>query len=159
MKKKVLKKKEKDLPIVIIKPPTRIKFKKFCKNIYKKHKKEFISYNDNKIPIINIAFLMNILVSKLKPKINESYVRNKKFEEIDFINGILDVINNCAYWNRYKGLINGKYLNKRHNRYNKWGVYECLYRIILLIYYSTNKFNKLKNQSIDSTFIKNLYGK
>jgi hypothetical protein len=37
-------------------------------------------------------------------------------------------------------------------------VYECLYRIVLLSYYSTNKFNKLKYQSIDSTFIKNLYG-
>jgi hypothetical protein len=75
-----------------------------------------------------------------------------------WINGIIDVICNCGYWNRYKGTISGKYLNKRHNQYCKWGVYECLYRIILLSYYSTNKFNKLKYQSIDSTFVKNLYG-
>lgn len=62
------------------------------------------------------------------------------------------------FWCRYHGKVNGKYLNKRHNKYVKWNVYECLYRIILLSYYSTNNFNKLKYQAIDSTFIKNIYG-
>jgi hypothetical protein len=149
---------KKEIPVKVINFPVRIKYKKFCKNIYKQYRRTYISYDEDGKPIIDINFLMNILVSKLKPKVNTTYIRNKKYEEIDFINGIIDVINNCAYWNRYKGLINGKYLNKRHNMYNKWGVYECLLRIILLSYFSTNKFNKLKNQAIDSTFIKNLYG-
>ena len=148
---------KRELDIEIIKPPLRIKFKKFCKSIFKKYRKVYISYENNN-PIINVHLLMNILVSKLKPPVNKDYIRNRKYTELDFINGIIDVINNCAYWNRYKGLISGKYLNKRHNQYNKWGVYECLYRIVLLSYYSSNKFNKLKNQAIDSTFIKNLYG-
>jgi hypothetical protein len=62
------------------------------------------------------------------------------------------------YWNRYKGRINGKYLNKKHNQYVEWHVYECLYMITLMTYYSNNKYDKLKYQSIDSTFITNLYG-
>lgn len=143
--------------VEVIVPPIRIKYKKFCKGIYNKYHKQYIYYDNNK-PKINIPLLMNILVNNLKPHKNEHYARNKKYEEIDFINGIIDIINNCSYWSRYKGKINGKYLNKRHNEYIKWGVYECLYRIVLLSYYSTNKFNKLKYQSIDSTFIKNLYG-
>ena len=148
----------KDQKIEVIKPPTRIKYKKFCKNIYRKYRKQYISHNDNNQPIIDTSFLTNLLVEKLKPLINDSYVRNKKYDEIDFINGIIDVLNNGTYWNRYKDKISGKYLNKRHNRYCEWGVYECLYRIISLSYYSTNKYNKLKYQCIDSTFIKNLYG-
>ena len=35
---------------------------------------------------INIPLLMEILVEKLKPPIDENYVRNKKYDEIDFIN-------------------------------------------------------------------------
>ena len=147
-----------DEKFVVIRPPTRIKYKRFCKNIYKKYNKHYISYSDLGKPILNISLLMEILVNKLKPKINTSFVRNKKYEEIDFINGIIDVIQNNTYWTRYKGKVPGKYLNKRHNQYCDWNVYECLLRIVLLSYYSTNKFNKLHYQSIDCTFITNLYG-
>jgi hypothetical protein len=53
---------------------------------------------------------MLILVDKLRPPVNQAYARHKKYDEIDFINGIIDVVNNCAYWNRYKGKISGKLL-------------------------------------------------
>ena len=144
--------------VEVVKPPVRIKFKKFCQNIHKKFKHEYVSYDANNKPSIDISALMLILVDKLKPVINEAYVRHKKYNDIDFINGIIDVVNNCAYWNRYKGKISGKYLNKKHNEYCKWGVYECMYRIILLMYFSTHKFNKLQYQCIDSSFITNLFG-
>ena len=148
---------KKDYRFSIIKPPIRIKFKKFCKNIYKRYNKYYISYSNNK-PFLNIHLLMELIVNKLRPKINASFVRNKKYTEMDFINGIIEVIENNTYWNRYTGKVPGKYLNKRHNQYCKWNVYECLYRIVLLSYFSTNKFNKLHYQCIDSTFISNLYG-
>jgi hypothetical protein len=104
----------KDKKIEIIKPPTRIKFKKFCKNVYNKYRNRYISYNDDK-PTIDIRFLIELLVSKLKPDIDVSYCRHKKYEENNFIDGILDIISNCSYWNRYRGLISGKYLNKRRS--------------------------------------------
>ena len=72
---------------------------------------------------------------------------------------ILEVFNNCRYWRRYNGNIKWNTLWKRHRQYINWNVYECLYRVILFAYFSKNKFNKLKYQALDSTFIKNLYGK
>jgi len=35
---------------------------------------------------------MNILVKKLKHRVNKYYVRNKKYTESDFINGIIEII-------------------------------------------------------------------
>lgn len=146
-----------DPKLKVIKPPTEIKYKKFCKKIFNKYHKHYIYYINSK-PAINIVFLMSILVNKLKPHVNEKYVRHKTYNEIDFIKGIIEILDNCTYWTRYKGTVPGKYLNGKHNDYCKWGVYECLYGVILLTYFSTNKFNKLHNQCIDSTFVKNLYG-
>src|SRR5271170_6766606 len=48
-------------------------------------------------------------------------------------------------------------LNTQKKLYVKWDVYYCLYRIVLLHYFSINKYRKLQYQSIDSTFIKNLH--
>jgi hypothetical protein len=73
-----------DKKIDVIKPPMRIKFKKFCKNVYNKYRFQYISYKNNK-PLINIRFLMELLVSKLKPYIDVSYCRHKKYEENNFI--------------------------------------------------------------------------
>jgi hypothetical protein len=148
---------KKDSKFVVLTPPTRIKYKTFCKRIHNRYHKQYVYYVNDK-PRIDIALLMEILINKLKPPINVSYVRNQKYEEKDFINGIIDVIQNNTYWNRFKGIVPGKYLNKKHNDYCKWDVYECLYRIVLFAYFSTNKHNKLHYQSIDSTFISNLYG-
>src|ERR1700677_1542377 len=146
-----------DLKFHIIKPPSRVKYKKFCKNIYKKYHKMFVINNNNKLSI-DIPILMNILIDNLKEKKNTYYARNIKYTQLDFINGIIDIINNNTYWSRYKGTVPGKYLNKKHNEYCKIGVYECLYIIILNMYFNDSKYDKLKHQSIDTTFIRNLYG-
>ena len=146
--------------IKVISPSINIdkKFKLLCSNIYRKQKDIYISYDDNNNRILDIRMLMKLLVENLKPLINQKYVRNKKYEEIDFIDGIIDIIDNCTYWTRYKGHIDGGYLNKKHLQYCKWGIYDCLYNIILKFYYENNKFEKIKYQSIDTTFVRNLYG-
>lgn len=148
----------KNQQIFLLKPLKRIKYNKFCNKIYKKYHKNYISYENIK-PFVNIHLLISILVEKLKPPINKNYVRNKKYSENECIKGILSIINNNTYWCRYEGKVPGKYLNKKHNDYCKWGVYECLYRILLISYFRINKFKKLHYQIIDSTFISNLYGK
>ncbi len=147
---------QKDNRFEVIKPSFHAKYKKLCKSIYNGSHKKFIQVKDSK-PFINIPTLMEILITKLKPTVKVQYIRYKKYEEIDFINGIVEIISNCSYWNRYK--VPGKYLNKRHNEYTKWGVYECLYRIVLRAYFNTTKFHKLQYQCIDSTFVPNLFGK
>ena len=39
---------KKDDKFIVIKSPTHIKYKKFCKNIYKKYRKYYISYTNDK---------------------------------------------------------------------------------------------------------------
>ena len=147
----------KDKSIYIIKPSSSIKYRKFCNMIYRDYHKDFIIKQNNKVSI-NIPNLMNILIDKLKPAKDDSYARHVTYKQIDIINGIINVLNNNTYWTRYKGIVKGKYLNQKHNEYCDWGVYECMYLIILELYYKDNKYTKLKHQSIDTTFIRNLYG-
>jgi Transposase DDE domain len=147
--------------IEVISPTLKLdkKYKLLCKNIYNQEQQIYISYDNDGNRILNVRSLMELLVTRLKPSVNEKYIRNKIFEEIDFIDGILEVIDNCTYWTRYKnGKINGSYLNKKHLLYCKWGVYDCLYKIMLTFYCEANKFEKFKYQSIDTTFVRNLYG-
>ncbi len=100
---------------------------------------------NNKVSI-NIPNLMNIIIDKLKPKVNQKYVRNVTYTQFDFINGIIDILRYCTYWTRYKATVPGKYLNTKHNEYCKLGVYDLLYYIILELYYKDNKYTKLKRQ-------------
>ncbi len=107
---------QKDNRFEVIKPSFHAKYKKLCKSIYNGSHKKFIQVKDSK-PFINIPTLMEILITKLKPTVKVQYIRYKKYEEIDFINGIVEIISNCSYWNRYKGStmnkckVPGKYLN------------------------------------------------
>ena len=143
--------------IEIIKPPTSFKYKKFCNHIINKHSKKYI-IGEGHDRRVSIPLLMNIIIDKRKPSTNNKYAHNCKYREIEFINGIIDVASNCGFWSRYKGLISGSYLNKRHNQYVKWDVYECLFRIMVNHYMSDSKSEKLQYQAIDTTFVKNLYG-
>ena len=77
---------------------------------------------------------MNILIIELEPLKNNKYKLNNKYTNIDFINGIIEIINNNTFWSRYNGKIDGNYLNKKHNYYCCLGVYYYLYKIILLLY-------------------------
>jgi hypothetical protein len=127
-----------------------------CGTVINQHHKEYIVTIEKK-KSIDIPHLMNILVARLKPPVNLNYVRHVKFKEIDFINGILHVVNKCSFWTDY-GDISSSYLNKRHHLYCLWGVYHCLFKIISHHYFDTKGNDKLKYQLIDTTFIKNLYG-
>jgi len=143
-------------PITI--PTSTRKYRSLCEKIHSKYKKLYISYDNENKSTVNVAQLFSILIDHLKPKINAKYVRRVKYTSLDIANGIIDVIRNCTYWTRYKGLISGKYLNQFHNLYSKLGVYDCLYFILLKEYFKKDKFGKLKYQSIDTTFCTNLYG-
>lgn len=143
-------------PIII--PTSTRKYRSLCKKIHSKYKKLYISYDSENKPTVNVAQLLSILIDHLKPKINEKFVRQTKYNSLDIANGIIDVIKSCTYWTRYNGLISGKYLNQFHNLYSKLGVYDCLYFILLEEYFKKDKFGKLKYQSIDTTFCTNLYG-
>jgi len=153
----------KNQKIEVIVPKSNRKYRSLCKKIHRKYNKSYISYDLDDKPIFNLPKLMKILVKHLKPKINKCYCRNTKFKESDFIDGIFNVVHGSMYWSKYNkdwdpNKPSGKYLNKRHNQYVNWGVYDCLYLCVLNRYFSTDKFGKLKYQSIDTTFCTNLYG-
>lgn len=83
--------------------------------------------------LINITSELKIRV--IKPPSSRDKSLNIKYTQMEFIEG--------------------KYLNKKHNQYCKLGVYECLYMIILTIYFEDSKYEKIKYQKVDTTFIKN----
>jgi hypothetical protein len=143
--------------IYIVENNSTKKYRKICKQIYTKYRNRFIKHENEKLSL-DVPYLLSILVEHLKPTKNSYYRRNIKYTDLDFINGIIDIINNGTYWNRYKGTVPGKYLNKKHNEYCNMGVYDCLYRVILKVYFCKSKYNKLKYQTVDTTFIRNLYG-
>lgn len=141
--------------IISITPSPKLKYKSISKKIHNKYANEYTDKNNN----IIIPKLILILVKHFKPKKNDYYRRHVKYTEMDFIKGIINIIENNMYWRRYNGKVPGKYLNTIHNLYAKWGVYHCLYILLLETYFSKKKFEKLKNQSVDTTFCINLYGK
>ena len=61
---------------------------------------------------INIPKLINTLVTKLKPKVDPKFVRNSKYSQLEFVNGIINVLRNNTYWKRSKETIKGDYLRK-----------------------------------------------
>ena len=142
-----------DPRVYILKCPPRSRH--FINKITNKSHK-FVNKSTKKL---DIAKLLNVIVDRFKPKVNTYYIRHVHHTQMETIQGILEVLDNCSYWNRYKkGDLSGEYLRKHHKLYTKWGVYGCLYKIILEIYLKRDKYFKLKEQSIDSTFIRNLYG-
>ena len=102
--------------------------------------------------------LFENIVIQLSPIKNSSYRRNCKHTLKDYIKGIIEVLHTNISWRSYKGPINGRILNNKHNEFVKLGIYDKLYEECLKKYLKKNKTAKLKYQSIDSTFIKNEYG-
>jgi hypothetical protein len=102
----------------------------------------------------NIIALFVDSYNELSKK-NKKYIHNKKYSIETYFKEILNFFNNSIYWSRYNGIINGKTLNNKHNEFCKLGVYEKVYKDILMKYYKKCKAFKLKYQSIDSLFIKN----
>jgi len=87
------------------------------------------------------------------------YSPNTKYDNSSFYTCILDFVDKQVSWRKYKGTheypINGKYLNKIHNKFVKYGVYNKINEQILIKYLSTEREKKLKYQAIDTSFVAN----
>jgi transposase len=102
---------------------------------------------------INTSFIQifeEILNKHYKPTYN-----SRKIKEIEYFKEIMNVLKSNTYWSHYKGPINYKVLNNKHNEYIKKGLYDELYKLTLGKY--LNKMGKqvLKYQSTDTSFIFN----
>ncbi len=70
-----------------------------------------------------------------------------------------DFTYNSAYFSRFKGTINGSYLNEIHQFLIKHSFYDILYEKLLNIYLNITNYATLNDISADSAFIRNILGK
>ena len=68
--------------------------------------------------VINFVNILEDTYNKVIIK-NYKYIHNQKYSTKDYINKILNFIKNSTYWTKYKGKINGKLLNSKHNEFVK----------------------------------------
>jgi transposase len=107
------------------------------------NKLDFDSFIDFIIPIIDIM---------IPPCFNAPA---KKYSTRDYVSGIIQVLYSNTCWIHYMGLIPGKTLNAKHNEYCKKDIYEEIHKQFLNKYFSKNKSDEIKYQSIDTTSIAN----
>lgn len=90
------------------------------------------------------------------------YSPNGKYDNRYFIICLIDFLESSVSWRKYKGThdypIKGKYLNQIHNKYSKHRVYDEINKEIIKKYLKTDRENKLKYQSLDSSYIQNKQG-
>jgi hypothetical protein len=81
---------------------------------------------------------IDILVETYKKSVNknQNYAHNIKYSIRDYISEIIKFTSNSVYWRRYKGKIDGKTLNNKHNEFIKAGIYKKAYKTILHKYIS-----------------------
>ena len=106
---------------------------------------------------LNFSFVdkfLKIVNKIIKPK---KWI-SRKYSEKEYIKELINLTQSSLYWRRYNGKINGRTLNNKHHQYIKYGVYETFYKYLLNKYFKINKTNKLKYQSIDTSFVPNKYG-
>ena len=110
-------------------------------------------YADN---FLNIAYQIADILCPIK------YSHNAKYDNKYFMICIIDFLECATYWRRYKGTleypIDGRYLNKIHNKYVKAGVYVELERQCRNRYLALDKESKMKIQITDTSFIQNHQG-
>lgn len=113
---------------------------------------KYLLYND----FVRIA---EPIANNLMPRYDSP---SSKFTNHDFLFCLVDFAKKGIHWCDYMGPpehpVKGKYLNSIHNRYIKLGVYEEIDKCFLEIYLKKGKEKKLKNQIIDSSFIRNKGG-
>ena len=110
---------------------------------------------DNNFNFIDFAVP---IINRICPMYSNNIIYNHKY----FLTCIVHFIKTHVSWTQYKGThdypIEGKYLNSIHLKYIRAGVYKEINKELLRLYISHNREIKLKNQSIDSTFIANKEG-
>ena len=110
-------------------------------------------------PVQHVIKKITDSVHFLSPIKNDSYRRHVNFTIEDYITGIIDVLSNYVFWNKYNGFMKGDTLRKKHNEWTKLGVYDHAYKLLLEEHLKQNgKTEELKYQSIDSTFISDING-
>jgi hypothetical protein len=103
---------------------------------------------------VNFAIILEDIYNKTVKK-NIKYVHNQKYTIRNYIDELLIFIQNNVYWSRYKGKINGKLLNSKHNEFVKNNIYIQAYKELLSKYVPKNTNIKFKYLSTDTLFIKN----
>lgn len=106
------------------------------------------------------------MISFVVPIIDElSPIRkspNQKYNNEYFLICLIDFVKKAVSWNKYEGTIDypidGKYLNQIHLKWISKGVYKEINKQLIVKYLKDDKGKKIKNQSIDSTFIRNKGG-
>ena len=87
---------------------------------------------------------------------------NRRYDNKYFLICMLDFVQTRVSWRKYKGThecpIDGKYLNKIHNKWVKENVYTEIEKQVKNKYLKYDKEHKLKCQMIDSSFIANKGG-
>ena len=114
-----------------------------------------ILFNEN----FNIIEFAATIIDMVAPI---GYSPRQKYTNEYFYICMCNFVTSSVSWNKYKGCIDypidGKYLNQIHNKWIKLGVYDQLNKEKLNKYFETDKENKLRFQSLDSTFIPNKEG-
>ena len=90
------------------------------------------------------------------------YSPNRKYTNEDYLINLIEFLISGTKWIYYGGPINcpikGKYLNEIHNKWCKLKVYDEINKALLGKYLSMGKEEKLKTQSLDSSFVANKQG-
>src|SRR5437016_7870264 len=84
----------------------------------------------------------------------DCFKTNQQFSTLNYVETLFIFFRNSIYWKRFSRKINnkkmtGKQLNKKHLEYVNNGIYEKIYKHILELYFTIDKYEKLKIQSID----------
>lgn len=105
-----------------------------------------------------ISFVVPI-IDELSPIGNSP---NQKYDNEYFLICLMDFVKKAVSWSKYQGTIDypisGKYLNQIHLKWVRKGVYKAFNRQLIVEYLKNGKGEKIKNQSLDSTFIPNKGG-
>lgn len=127
--------------------------------MYKNTKKIKEILNSDELTILEIIDLAVPIADLLSPCLGSP---SQKFDNRYFLTCLFDFVQRCVSWRKYKGThecpIKGKYLNTIHNRYVDDHVYEAINEQLKNKYLMKGREQKLKYQSIDSSFIPNKGG-
>lgn len=82
----------------------------------------------------------------------------QKYKLDMIISELFYVLKSGVSWNDYRGPINNKTLYNHYNFFYKNHIFKHIYILLLNKYFKNNKTSKLKNQYIDTCFIKNING-